>query len=432
MTKDKKIESSEIIVPKGWKYFPFGDVFEFIQSNALSREQLTFDEHEGEIFNIHYGDIHSTYKSDILDFDKEEKVPRIKDVIESKSLAFLKEGDLVIADASEDYKGVAANLEIRNIKNRKVTGGLHTFVARDKSGLTAQGFRTYILKNPAITTDLKKLATGSKVYGVSKTNLATLKVLLPTEKEQIKIAKILSTWDNAIESLEQLIAKKEGTKKALMQQLLTGKKRFKKFKGVKLKEYNLSEVTKLVRGPFGGALKKEIFVPSGYKVYEQKNAIYNDFKIGNYFIDDQKYNELKRFKIEPNDVIMSCSGTAGKLAVVPKDAQPGIINQALLKITVKPDFLITDYFIQFVNSPLFLNQLFVDLAGGAIKNVGSVSVLNKLKIIVPSLPEQKQIASVLSNADEELKALNEQLSIYKNQKQGLMQQLLTGKIRVKI
>src|SRR5690606_30515340 len=126
--------------------------------------------------------------------------------------------------------GVAANLEIKNIKSKKVTGGLHTFVARDNSGLTVQGFRTYILKNPAITTEIKKLATGSKVFGVSKANLAKLKVLIPPGKEQVKIAETIRTWDLAIEILEQLILKKEKHKQALMRQLLIGKKGFKKYK----------------------------------------------------------------------------------------------------------------------------------------------------------------------------------------------------------
>lgn len=427
----RRAKTSNPVIPKGWVYVPFGEVFEFIQSLSLSRDQLTFEECEREIFNIHYGDIHSTFKADILDFETEKRIPRIKNSIPSKDLRFIKDGDLVIADASEDYEGVAANIEIANIKGRKVTGGLHTFVARDKCGLTVIGFRAYILKNPAITNNLKKLATGSKVYGISKANLSTLNVLIPSKQEQIKIAKILSTWNLAIETIEQLISKKERRKKALMQMLFTGKKRFKGFSKLEIKEKNLSDVTKLVRGPFGGALKKEIFVESGYKVYEQKNAIYNDFEIGKYFIDEAKYKELNRFKIESNDVIMSCSGTAGKLAIVPRNARPGVINQALLKITVDPKYLVTDYFIQFVNSPIFLNQLFVDLAGGAIKNVGSVSVLNKIRIIVPSIEEQKKIAAVLSSADSEIKILKRELLLYKNQRRGLMQEMLTGNKKVK-
>lgn len=99
----------------------------------------------------------------------------------------------------------------------------------------------------------------------------------------------------------------------------------------------LGDICTLVRGPFGGSLKKECFVSDGYAVYEQQHAIYDDFSNFRYFIDDTKYAELKRFSVNPGDMIMSCSGTMGKIAIVPDDAPKGVINQALLKITVGPE-----------------------------------------------------------------------------------------------
>src|SRR5690606_18543905 len=100
----------------------------------------------------------------------------------------------------------------------------------------------------------------------------------------------------------------------------------------------LNDVCKFVRGPFGGALKKEIFVKEGYAVYEQSHAIYSDFSSFRYRIDEEKYSELKRFSVRSGDLIMSCSGTMGKFATIPKNYEDGIINQALLKLTVKNGF----------------------------------------------------------------------------------------------
>ena len=94
----------------------------------------------------------------------------------------------------------------------------------------------------------------------------------------------------------------------------------------------LGDVCDFVRGPFGGALKKDSFVSSGYAVYEQQHAIYQNTNI-RYFIDSEKYNDLIRFKVSPNDIIVSCSGTIGKTYIIPNDAPKGIINQALLKLT---------------------------------------------------------------------------------------------------
>jgi type I restriction enzyme S subunit len=88
------------------------------------------------------------------------------------------------------------------------------------------------------------------------------------------------------------------------------------------------------RGPFGSAIKKAYFVPKGYKVYEQKNAIYDDFSLGEYYINNEKFKELKAFEVKPYDIIISCSGTVGKVAIAPQGMEPGVINQALLKLSL--------------------------------------------------------------------------------------------------
>jgi len=103
----------------------------------------------------------------------------------------------------------------------------------------------------------------------------------------------------------------------------------------------------LVRGPFGGALKKEYFVKSGYKVYEQRNAIYRDIQIGNYYVDKSKYIELNRFAVSAGDMIISCSGTIGRIYKIPMKHEHGIINQALLKISLDQNKVVDDYFEQY-------------------------------------------------------------------------------------
>ena len=100
---------------------------------------------------------------------------------------------------------------------------MHTFAFRDIDNKTVAGFRTYIFKNPNVKKALKIIATGSKVYGISKGNIQKFKIVLPPLPEQQKIAQILATWDVAINKQEALVEEKQLQKKALMQQLLTGK-----------------------------------------------------------------------------------------------------------------------------------------------------------------------------------------------------------------
>src|SRR5690606_32357842 len=101
----------------------------------------------------------------------------------------------------------------------------------------------------------------------------------------------------------------------------------------------LGDIRDFKRGPFGGSLKKEIFVENGIAVYEQNHAIYNQFEDFRYFISDDKFQEMHGFEVKVNDIIMSCSGTMGKVAIVPKNAPRGIINQALLKLSTSEEIL---------------------------------------------------------------------------------------------
>ena len=110
---------------------------------------------------------------------------------------------------------------------------------------------------------------------------------------------------------------------------------------------------------------------------------------------------MKRFELKPNDLIMSCSGTIGKIAIVPSKIVPGIINQALLKITPH-DYLLSDYLSYFISSPNFQTSLIESSAGVAIKNVASVKILKEIQIPVPPLEEQQRIVSVLDDVFERI------------------------------
>lgn len=139
----------------------------------------------------------------------------------------------------------------------------------------------------------------------------------------------------------------------------------------------LSDICDFVRGPFGGSLKKNIFKKDGYAVYEQKHAIYDQFDDIRYFVDEDKFNEMKRFELKAGDLIMSCSGTMGKIAIVPKNFRRGIINQALLKLT--PSQNVMNVFLKlWMQSQSFQDSLKECSQGAAIQNVASVALTIRL------------------------------------------------------
>jgi len=184
----------------------------------------------------------------------------------------------------------------------------------------------------------------------------------------------------------------------------------------------LGDICGFVRGPFGGSLKKNIFKPDGYAVYEQQHAIYDQFEDIRYFIDETKFNEMKRFELNSGDLIMSCSGTMGKIAIVPENIKKGIINQALLKLT--PSKKISTIFLKlWMQSESFQESLKEYSGGAAIQNVASVAILKQIEILLPPLPEQQRIVSILdecfaaiakakSNAEQNLKNAKELFESY--------------------
>lgn len=166
-----------------------------------------------------------------------------------------------------------------------------------------------------------------------------------------------------------------------------------------------------LRGPFGGNLKKEIFVPKGkntYKVYEQGVVLRKNINIGNYYITEDYFNDkMYRFEVCPKDFLVSCSGANyGAIFQMPEIIEKGVINQALLRIRLN-NILINDIYFNYFFSHHLVNQIIGKKGDSTIPNFPPVSVLKKLKIKIYSCPDyQKQIAKVLSDLDAKIELNN--------------------------
>lgn len=155
------------------------------------------------------------------------------------------------------------------------------------------------------------------------------------------------------------------------------------------------------RGPFGGALKKDDFVDEGYLVYEQRHAIHNDFEYAKYYITKEKYEDMIGFKVVPGDLIISCSGvTLGRIAEIPEGAKEGIINQALLKISLDQVVMLNKFFIQQFRSEEIQDILFGFSRGSGIPNMPSMSEVKAVKFICPPLELQKQYCDFVNQVDK--------------------------------
>lgn len=424
----------EFDTPIGWQKIEFGKVFNFLKTFSYSREFLTGLETRDKIRIIHYGDIHAKYRSDVLDLGK-NNVPYLKDSFiqldsfDDVDFPSLKDSDLIIADASEDYTGLCESIELKNVNNHKVVGGLHTFVARAKKKNTiAPGFATFILKNHFVIREIWRIATGISVYSVSKNNLSKLKIILPPLPEQKAIARILTTMDELINKNNLLISKKEERKKWLMQQLLTGKKRLKGFKG-EWKEIKLGEVGVFSKGM--GITKDELLdfdIPciTYGEIYTTHNFVLRKFKS---YINEQsaKLSTL----IQKNDILFAGSGeTLEEIGKAVAYLKKEIAYAGGDIIIYKPNKQIDSGFISYQLETNFAKRQKRKLGQGhSVVHIYKRD-LATLTIFLTTLEEQGKIMNVIDSAENEIQLLKSKSQKLKEKKKWLMQSLLTGKVRV--
>jgi len=199
-----------------WKKAQIGELFSPLRTVPLSRSQLSDN---GVISYIHYGDIHTRW-TNWLNLGQ-EKVPFISKGIHSNG-TLLRDGDLVVADASEDLAGVGKTIELVDVCDRLVIGGLHTIALRPKMGVFAPRFAGLIQDMPEFRMQVETLAAGLKVYGLSRRNLSEIEVRIPPIQEQHAIADALSDASERLSELDKQIAKKRDMLIAFLQNCFTG------------------------------------------------------------------------------------------------------------------------------------------------------------------------------------------------------------------
>jgi type I restriction enzyme S subunit len=276
----------------------------------------------------------------------------------------------------------------------------------------------------------KKIEQGSTFTAVSSDDVRKFKLLVPkNEAEQKAIAKVLSTADAAIQATEKLIAQKELRKKWLMQQLLTGKKRLKGFDG----EWKSEILGNVVNLQHGYQFRDDDFVEEGIPVIKIRNVIGYDLVLTDMtFVDSRRLEEFKSVVIENGDLLMSLTGNIGRVVEVKGIDKPMFQNYRVGKFT-PIDKQVTKALLKFILSSDILYRQFNGLANQSAQANFGKQDMDKLKFSFPiSIEEQTAIAQVLQAADKEITLLKAKAEKLREQKKGLMQQLLTGKVRLKI
>lgn len=219
MTKEKlfpELRFSEF--NDNWNRKKYGELYSFQSTNSYSRENLNYE--SGKVKNIHYGDIHTKFDS-LFDVTK-EIVPFINGEIDISKFSkdnYLVEGDLVVADASEDYADIGKTIEIYNTNEEKIVAGLHCFHAKRISEIIVIGFSSFLMKTQKVRLEIMRIAQGTKVLGISTTRLKDIELIIPIKEEQQKITTFLIAIDKRLQFLEEKKRLLERYKQGIVQKL---------------------------------------------------------------------------------------------------------------------------------------------------------------------------------------------------------------------
>lgn len=296
-----------------------------------------------------------------------------------------------------------------------------------------------------------KNAGNSTIVHLYQGDFAEFYYTFPDYQEQERIADYLDTHcsklDKIIANLERQIELLQKYKKSLITETVTkGLEKNVEMKDCEIewskkipahwKIMRMQDIADYKKGPFGSAITTDMFVEKSentYKVYEQKNAIQSDANLGWYYLSYEDYRSLKDFSVSPGDILISCAGTIGKCYILPDNIEPGIINQALMRVKIREKFD-KYYFIYLFDVALgYMVEKYSN--GSAMKNIPPFSVLKKQCIPVPPIEEQEFIVekldSLCSHIENSLAGKERELQLVQKYKSSLIYEYVTGKKRVK-
>ena len=372
----------------------------------------------GSVKNIHYGDIHTKFPS-IVSIENNKDIPFINSDLDLSKFSenqYLREGDLIIADASEDYEDIGKAIEVKDINNEKVLAGLHTILARDENDMTVNGFKAYLFSTNNFKTKIKIIANGISVLGISKNNLSKLNVEIPSKKEQENIVSFISSIDKKIELLERKHKLYLEFKNYLMQQIFAQKLRFNftdEWKVVKLE--NL-----IKKGKAGGTPSSTN--PDYYNGDIPFLSIKDMTEQGKYIVKTEKsitaegLNNSSAWIIPKYSLLYSIYASIGLVAINRAEIST---SQAIYGIILKEGVSL-EYMYYYLT--YFKKNVNRYIETGTQGNLNA-KLLKSFDVLLPSLEEQEIIVNMLSLADEKIENTEKEIIKMNEFKKGLLQQM---------
>ncbi|AWP38248.1 restriction endonuclease subunit S [Heyndrickxia coagulans] len=368
-------------------------------------------------------------------------------------------GDVVDVRSGRDYKHLSeGNIPVYGTGGYMLSVSEALSYTEDAIGIGRKGTidKPYILRAPFWTVDTLFYAVPKEKYNLdfvhsvfqrvnwkqkdestgvpslSKMTINTVRVAVPEFEEQVKIGLLFNQLDNLITLHQRKLEKMKALKSAYLSEMFPAegervpKRRFAGFTQPweQRKFIELLDVKDGIRrGPFGSALKKDLFVPkSDYVVYEQQNAIYDKWET-RYYITKEKFEELHKFVLSEGDFIMSGAGTIGRIAKVPKGIKKGVFNQALIRFKINPELTDSNYFLEWIRSNEMQRKFTGSNPGSAMTNLVPMSEVKEWVISLPSLAEQKKIGDFFAELSDIITLHQRKLEKLQNIKKAYLNEM---------
>ncbi len=401
-----------------WEKVEFKYLYSFKTTNSFSRNKLNYV--NGKVRNLHYGDIHTKYQS-VFDLDK-ENVPFLNLDIDLNSVsedAYCKEGDLVIADASEDYHGIGKTIELLNLNGESVLSGLHTLLAKRNSDRIHIGYGAYVMACNIVRQQIMRIAQGTKVLGISVGRMNEIELPIPSKKEQQKIAAFLSSVNTKIKQLTKKKALLEQYKKGMMQKLFSQEIRFKDEQENDFpiwENKKLGNIGEIVGGGTPDTRQKSFW--GGDIIWFTPTEIKSKYSgISVRKISKKGLTRSSAKLLPAGTVLLTSRATVGEVSIASLECTT---NQGFQSLVVNDSLFSNEYVYYWIlkNKKQFLRRA----QGSTFLEINKREI-GKISFNAPNRKEQEKIANFLSVIDKKIELVTEQIKQAQAFKKGLLQQM---------
>jgi type I restriction enzyme S subunit len=291
------------------------------------------------------------------------------------------------------------------------------------------GFVLPVLLGERFSNYAESVSARSGMPKINRSELAEYSLALPPQPEQRAIATALSDVDTLLTKLDQLLTKKRDLKQAVMQQLLTGKTRLPGFNGEWVAA-TIGEVAVVKTGPFGSSLHEHDYVQDGTPIITVEHL--GEFRVTRQnlpLISDEDCRRLNTYTLEAGDIVFSRVGSVDRNALIREDEAGWLFSGRLLRVRADKKRVVPAFLSHQFHTESFKNSVLAVAVGQTMASLNT-KILKNLRVLVPSIAEQVAIATIVSDLNTEIEALESRRDKTRNLKQGMMQELLTGRIRL--